>query len=151
MSRAGATPAEASMLKGSCLCGAITFRVTGSVSPIEVCHCVQCRKWTGHFFANIEVARDGLDVNGEEHIRWFHSSAKVRRGFCGICGSTLFFDPIDRVKHAWVGVAMGALDTATGARIGLHIFTAEKGDYYLIPDDEPQQARPPADGEPGAS
>jgi hypothetical protein len=126
------------MVKGSCLCGAVTFDVTGPHSPIEVCHCVQCRKWTGHFFANIEVPRDSLEVHGEDHIRWYQSSAKVRRGFCATCGSTLFFDPIDKVKHNWIGIAMGALDTPTGARIALHIFTAEKGDYYEIPDDEPQ-------------
>ena len=126
------------MLRGSCLCGAVTFEVTGPHSPIEVCHCVQCRKWTGHFFANIEVPRDSLEVHGEDHIRWYQSSAKVRRGFCAVCGSTLFFDPVDKVKHNWIGIAMGALDTPTGSRIALHIFTAEKGDYYEIPDDEPQ-------------
>ncbi len=126
------------MLEGSCLCGAVKFRITGSVSPIEVCHCVQCRKWTGHFFANIEVARDGLEVDGDDCITWHRSSEKVRRGFCSTCGSTLFFDPIDKAKHNWVGVAMGALDTSTGSRIALHIFTTEKGDYYEIPADEQQ-------------
>ena len=33
---------------------------------------------------------------------------------------------------------MGALDTATGAKITLHIFTDEKGDYYEIPAGEQQ-------------
>jgi catechol 2,3-dioxygenase-like lactoylglutathione lyase family enzyme len=122
------------MLKGSCLCGAVTFEATGSFSPVEVCHCVQCRKWTGHFFANIEVPRDGLVISGEERISWHRSSEKVRRGFCATCGSSLFFDPIDRNKHPWVGIAMGALDTPTGSKIAVNIFTAEKGDYYDIPD-----------------
>jgi hypothetical protein len=99
---------------------------------------VQCRKWTGHYFANIEVPRDSLSVQGEAHICWYQSSAKVRRGFCAHCGSTLFFDPIDRNKHAWIAVAMGAIDAKTDAKIALHIFTSEKGDYYTIPEDEPQ-------------
>ncbi len=129
------------MLKGSCLCGAVTFQVTGPFSQIEVCHCAQCRKWTGHFFANIEVPRDNLELRGEEHIAWYRSSEKVRRGFCATCGSSLFFDPLDRNKHEWIGIAMGALDTPTGAKIALHIFTAEKGDYYDIPDGEPQHSR----------
>src|SRR5215203_872606 len=101
------------MLEGSCLCGAVTFQVTGSFSEIEVCHCSQCRKWTGHFFANIEVPRDALQVHGEDRITWYRSSEKVRRGFCASCGSSLFFDPIDRNKHGWIGVAMGALDSPT--------------------------------------
>ncbi|MGK2927883.1 MAG: GFA family protein [Lysobacterales bacterium] len=126
------------MLKGSCLCGAVTFEITGPHGPIEVCHCVQCRKWTGHFFANIEVPRDSVAVQGEEHISWYHSSDRVRRGFCATCGSTLFFDPLDKNTHNWIGIAMGALDTSTGLKIALHIFTAEKGDYYAIPEDEEQ-------------
>lgn len=129
------------MLNGSCLCGAVSFQLTGSHSAIEVCHCVQCRKWTGHFFANIEVPRETLEINGEDRITWHHSSGKVRRGFCSGCGSPLFFDPIDRQAHHWIGVAMGALDTSTGSKIALHIFTEEKGDYYEIPANEVQNRR----------
>lgn len=128
------------MIKGSCLCGAVAFEAPGTVGPIEVCHCVQCRKWTGHFFANVELPRDTLIIHGADHITWHQSSAKVRRGFCGTCGSTLFFDPIDKAKHAWIGVAMGAIDTPTGSKIALHIFAAEKGDYYEIPAGEQQNA-----------
>jgi hypothetical protein len=126
------------MLKGSCLCGAVTFEVDAAVDQVEVCHCVQCRKWTGHFLASIEVPRDSLNVVGGDGIRWYQSSAKARRGSCATCGSPLFFDPLDTVKHRWIGIAMGALDTATGAKITLHIFTAEKGDYYEIPAGEQQ-------------
>jgi hypothetical protein len=128
------------MLKGSCLCGAVTFEAIGPASPVEVCHCTQCRKWTGHFFANVEVPRDGLTIDGESNVTWHRSSEKVRRGFCSTCGSTLFFDPIDRDKHKWVGIAMGALDTPIGSKVALHIFTAEKGDYYDIPVGEQQNA-----------
>ena len=129
------------MLKGSCLCGAVTFQVTGSFSQIEVCHCVQCRKWTGHFFANVEVPRDSLQINGESHVTWHHSSQKVRRGFCATCGSSLFFDPVHKNKHKWIAVAMGVLDTSTDSKIALHIFTGEKGDYYEIPDGEEQHLK----------
>lgn len=124
------------MLRGSCLCGAVTFEVTAEPGPIEACHCTQCRKWTSHFFASIEVPRDSLVVHGDEHVAWYRSSDKARRGFCATCGSSLFFDPLDKVKHHWTGIAMGALDTSTGSKLALHIFTAEKGDYYEIPDGE---------------
>jgi hypothetical protein len=128
------------MIRGSCLCGAVRFESPAPVGPIEACHCVQCRKWTGHFFANIELPRDRLVIHGADRITWHQSSPKVRRGFCGTCGSTLFFDPLDKFKHAWIGVAMGALDTPTGSKIALHIFAAEKGDYYEIPTGEAQNA-----------
>jgi hypothetical protein len=126
------------MLKGACLCGAVSFEIEGPTSAVEVCHCVQCRKWSGHVFASIEVPREVLRLQGGRHITWFHSSAKARRGFCATCGSTLFFDPLDREKHGWIGVAMGALEAPTGLSVGLHIFTAEKGDYYGIDDGAPR-------------
>ena len=126
---------------GQCLKVLVSVEITNTFSDVEVCHCVQCRKWTGHFFSNIEVPRDSLEISGVDSITWYCSSEKVRRGFCTNCGSSLFFDPIDRNKHNWVGVAMGALDTSTGSKISLHIFTDEKGDYYEIPGSEQQHAQ----------
>jgi hypothetical protein len=120
--------------KGACLCGEIRFTVATPLGAGDVCHCVQCRKWTGHQFANTEVPRAALNIEGEQHLKWFHSSNKVRRGFCNHCGSSLFFDPIDTVKHQWIGIALGAFESPTHTKINLHIFTAEKGDYYEITD-----------------
>jgi hypothetical protein len=129
------------MAKGSCLCGAVRFEVDGALGPVEVCHCTQCRQWTGHFLASVEVPRTSVTVHGAEHVAWYASSDKARRGFCARCGSTLFFDPLDRVKHAWTGIAMGSFEAPTHTRVNLHIFTAEKGDYYEILDGAPQNAR----------
>ena len=126
------------MYKGSCLCGAVTFEVAGELGPIDACHCTQCRKWSGHFLAGSDVPRSSVTVEGEENITWYHSSEKVRRGFCRHCGSYLFFDPMDREKHDWTGISMGALELPTNAKIALHIFVAEKGDYYEITDGLPQ-------------
>ena len=36
------------MLKGSCLCGDVTFTVTGAPHDPAACHCSQCRKMSGH-------------------------------------------------------------------------------------------------------
>lgn len=36
---------------------------------------------------------------------------------------------------------MGAFDGATGTHLTKHIFVAEKGDYYVIMDGLPQNAR----------
>ena len=126
------------MHKGSCLCGAVTFEVNGELGVGEGCHCVQCRKWTGHFLASTEVKRSALTVHGIEHLKWHHSSEKVRRGFCSECGPPLFFDPVDQEKHDWLGISLGAFDKPTGTRMALHIFVAEKGDYYEITDGLPQ-------------
>jgi len=126
------------MHKGSCLCGAVTFEAEGELKGPDGCHCTQCRKWTGHYLASTDVPRSALTVHGAEHVAWFESSVKVRRGFCSRCGSSLFFDPLDRQKHDWIGIAMGAFDTPTHTHLALHIFVAEKGDYYEITDGLPQ-------------
>lgn len=126
------------MHKGSCLCGAVTFEVDGPLNPPDACHCVQCRKQTGHFLVSTDVPRTALRVQGMDHVTWFQSSEKVRRGFCSRCGSTLFWDPIFR---DWTGIAMGAIDGATGTKTKMHIFASQKGDYYEIADGLPQNPR----------
>lgn len=126
------------MHKGSCLCGVIKFEVVSKLDSPDACHCVQCRKWTGHFLPSTEVPRSALTIHGAENIAWYHSSEKVRRGFCAKCGASLFFDPIDQNKHNWIGISMGAFDTPTETKLALHIFVAEKGDYYEISDGLPQ-------------
>ncbi len=80
-----------------------------------------------------------MTIEGEDRLTWYRSSAKVRRGFCSNCGSSLFFDPV--IKTDWIGVAMGAFDVPTGTRLGIHIFVGEKGDYYEIGDGLPQNHR----------
>jgi len=126
------------MFKGSCLCGAVKFEVKGSLPSPDVCHCSQCRKWTGHILASTDVKRSALRIHGSECLSWFHSSEKVRRGFCSTCGASLFFDPLDKEKHDWIGISMGVFDTPTETQLALHIFVAEKGDYYQITDGLPQ-------------
>lgn len=121
--------------KGSCLCGAVSFVVTGELKPPDACHCVQCRKHSGHYFVSTDVPKSAIVITGEDKVAWYHSSAKVRRGFCSTCGSSIFWDPIGREG---IGIAMGAFDTPTSTHIEMHIFVAEKGDYYEITDGLPQ-------------
>lgn len=125
-------------LKGSCLCGAVRLEVQGEVElPPEACHCSQCRKQPGHFLAGVNVRRDSLVVEGEDRVTWFQSSETVQRGFCSVCGSTLFWKPmID--GYEFTAVCMGAFDGPTGMRIAKHTFVGDKGDYYEIDDGAPQ-------------
>ena len=125
------------MHTGSCLCGAVSFEVAGDLRGPDACHCGQCRKQSGHYWASTDVPEANLKIRGEDRITWFRSSEKVRRGFCSTCGSVLFWDPLER---DWIGIAMGAFDSPTGTRLAMHIFVAEKGDYYDIADGLPQNA-----------
>ena len=76
-----------------------------------------------------------MEILGADNITWYYSSVKVRRGFCSVCGCSMFFDA---PAKDWIGISMGAFDGATETHTELHIFVAEKGDYYEIADGLPQ-------------
>jgi len=128
------------MRKGSCLCGAVRFEVAGDLPGPDACHCRMCRKHSGHVFASTDVAKPALTIHGEESLTWYRSSETVRRGFCAVCGSSLFFEPLFR---DWIAIAMGAFDDPTDTHLAMHIFVADKGDYYEIADGAPQFAAAP--------
>ena len=123
------------MHKGSCLCGAISFQVEGELRRPDACHCSMCRRQSGHVWASTDVPESSLTLHGGDKVTWYQSSKKVRRGFCSVCGSYLFWDPI---RHERIAIAMGAFDKPTDTRQGMHIFVADKGDYYDIADGLPQ-------------
>ena len=129
------------MMRGSCLCGAVSFEVEGTLdhSP-EACHCSQCRKQTSHVFVGVNVRRQALTVQGGDKVTWYRSSEKARRGFCSVCGSALFWDPSIE-GYEFTGIAMGAFEPPTGVRLAKHIFVGDKGDYYEIEDGLPQSQR----------
>lgn len=50
------------MRSGSCLCGAVTLTVAGSLPNPNFCHCRMCRKHSGHYFASTDVPRTALTI-----------------------------------------------------------------------------------------
>lgn len=125
-------------IHGSCHCGRVRFRVDAALTDATACHCVQCRKQSGHFFASANAPKAAVRVEGEEHLSWYASSEKVRRGFCARCGSWLFWEPLQR---DWTSIALGSIDGSTGVELQRHIFVASKGDYYTLGDGLPQNER----------
>ena len=111
------------------------FEVDGDLPPPDACHCTRCRKLSGHYFVSTDLPRSAVTIRGEEHVGWFHTSEQVRRGFCKTCGASLFWDPVQKDS---IAIAMGAFDKPTNTRLGIHIFVADKGDYYEITDGLPQ-------------
>jgi hypothetical protein len=129
---------------GSCNCGAITFAVAADLKAPDACHCTQCRKFSGHYLVSTDLPKDAVTIEGAENVSWYFTSEKVRRGFCRVCGCSMFFDPPSK---DWIGILMGAFDGATGTHTALHVFVSEKGDYYGIDDGCPQFDRIPLPGE----
>ncbi|MEX0760775.1 MAG: GFA family protein [Tistlia sp.] len=119
---------------GSCLCGAVRFELTAPLRPAVACHCAQCRKTSGHHAVFTAVPLEALVLTEQQGLRWFRSSEQAERGFCGACGSNLFWK---RDGSGRLSVAAGNLEQPTGTRLAGHIFTAYKGDYYGLEDGLP--------------
>lgn len=116
------------MFKGSCLCQNVTYQVDGDLRPVIACHCNQCRKTSGHYVAATQTPTANLTMSGR--VTWYQSSENARRGFCGVCGSQLFWQPGDR---SVTSIFAGTLDGKTDLTIGSQIHVNSKGDYYDLP------------------
>jgi hypothetical protein len=125
------------MNAGGCLCGAVRYEVAGPLRPVVFCHCSQCRRSTGHFLAATAARQRDFRLLADGELRWYAASDSARRGFCGRCGSTLFWQPNGR---DYISIAAGTLDGETGLEGVHHIHVADKGDYYSIDDGLPQSA-----------
>ncbi len=121
------------MIKGSCLCGKVTFEISGEPSSLSYCHCSRCRKVAGVFSAVVIGKADDLQLlTGEEVIgRYRGPDAKFDRCFCKECGTSLG----DLASGDIYVVAASALDDDPQIRPSVHIHTASKPDWYDITDD----------------
>ncbi len=122
------------MNTGACLCGAVKYTVAGPLRPVIACHCKQCQRTSGFHVAATSAHRDTVEIDGD--VTWYRSSDTAKRGFCGTCGSNLFWDGSGQN----LSVFAGSLDAPTGLKLAGHIYCADKGDYYEIDDDLPKAA-----------
>lgn len=85
------TTAKASVLKGHCLCGASRFTLTGAHNWVGHCHCESCRRAVSCAFTTWIGQPNGAWEMTDAQIVRYKSSPGNTRGFCGICGSPMFF------------------------------------------------------------
>lgn len=117
---------------GGCLCGAVSYRTTAPLRAVVACHCTQCRKTSGNYVAATAAPRADLHITGAPV--WYQSSPEARRGFCGVCGSNLFWDG----GGERISIFAGTLDGAPDLPVAGHIFCASRGRYYTIDENARQ-------------
>lgn len=127
-------PNEQGLYSGGCLCGAVRYEVRGVVGELHACHCGQCRRQSGHFVVAASAKNEDFVLTESRGLKWYRSSDWARRGFCGECGSALFWD--DGGEE--ISLNVGSLDQPTGLALQKHIFVDEKADYYEISDELPK-------------
>jgi hypothetical protein len=115
---------------GRCLCGAVTYVVTGPLREVINCHCHRCRRWTGHHMAATSAAVEDLAVMGE--VSWYRPDEHAAYGFCAGCGSGLFWQASDEPERC--SICAGTLDPPTHLTTTEAWWVSEASDYHVRPD-----------------
>lgn len=121
--------------QGSCLCGAVKFSVPLPVQWVAHCHCTRCQRahaaavvtWVG-------VAEPAVRLSDPDSaLRWYRAESGGERGFCGRCGSPMFFK-----SARWPGelhIARALFAEAPGQEAQAHVFYDSHVDWLTLADD----------------
>jgi hypothetical protein len=125
-------------LRGSCLCGAVTFAAATPSLFCCHCHCRWCRRAHGAAFVTwVGVAEDRFEITaGDAELRWYQSTPQSRRGFCGRCGSTMLFQ--SSASPGEIHIAAACLESELDRQPSGHIFIDHKVAWIELAGDLPE-------------
>jgi len=127
-----------SVLKGSCLCGAVKYEATGEPKRFYHCHCSRCRKVTGTGHAsNLFLQPAALTwLGGEELIRTFKvpEAKRFTNNFCAQCGSRL---PRQAKDSDMVMIPAGSLDDTAPIGPQARIFSESRASWSCVDGEIP--------------
>ena len=112
--------------QGKCLCGAVAIKAKQASNNVGACHCNMCRRWGGGPLMAIDCGTD-VSIEGQENVTVFNTSEWAERGFCGKCGSHLFYRLKQTGQHI---MAAGIFDDGQGLQFDHQVFIDEKPSYY---------------------
>lgn len=113
-------------IRGTCLCGGVSFEIDRAVGPAEFCHCNRCRKVSGsNALLTFRVRREDYRLlSGRELIRSYaapvlYGPPAYQSTFCSNCGSPV---PEISSQDEFLEIPAGAFDDDPGIRPDKHIF-----------------------------
>jgi len=128
---------------GGCACGAVRYRMAGPPMFVHCCHCRWCQRETGSAFvlnAMIEADRVAL-LKGEPEVVPTPSESgrghKIAR--CPVCRVALWSNYSgagDKVRF----IRVGTLDNPDALPPDIHIYTASKQPWVVLPPGAPAVA-----------
>ena len=112
-------------MKGSCLCGAVTYEANVPTLAMGHCSCRTCRKaHAAAFTTTARVPRASFAwLSGAEKLQAFESSPGKHRVFCSVCGTHLI---ADRPAEAHVILRVATLDDDPGTAPAIHIWRSHE-------------------------
>ena len=94
-----------------------------------------CQRLHGNFGPHSKALKSTISITKADGLSWYKTSEVARRGFCRVCGSSLFWEPFE---FDATGIVAGSLDGPTGLKTIGNIFVGEKADFYELSDDLPR-------------
>ncbi|MFW2852585.1 GFA family protein [Sphingomonas sp. TX0543] len=128
-------------ISGKCHCGAVTWRADGEAEHHALCHCEDCRRWSGAPLAGwIAFDESKVTISGETAA--YHSSESVTREFCGKCGTGLFYrNPV--MLPGIIDIQSGTMDHPEQSPPGAHIMVSHRLGWVRDMADLPEFATYP--------
>ena len=135
-----ADDADGRVRAGRCACGAARFRMHGDPLFVHACHCRWCQRETGSAFAvNALVERARLAIEGvaPDMVRTPSESGRGQTiARCPRCHVALW-SHYSGLGEAVAFVRVGTLDAPDTLPPDIHIYTATKQPWVVLPDDTP--------------
>jgi hypothetical protein len=124
------------MQTGRCLCGAVTFELTGDLIATAVCHCDHCQRQSGGAFSvNLIAHESQLTINGElktyEETGENNDNVYVRRKFCPSCGSPIVSEL--SLTPGVIAVKAGVLDDKSGVNPTVEVWCVDRQPWVSLP------------------
>lgn len=127
---------EALNVGGACACGLVKFSANLPEAKFHICHCSICRKHSGGP-QMATLVNEAPMLSSDGTLVWYKSSDWAERGFCGTCGTNLFWRLADE-PDAMTGISIEVLDNVDDLELSQHIFIDEKSKHYDFKDDCPR-------------
>ena len=123
-------------IKGSCFCGAITYKIEGELRDARSCHCSMCRRAFSSQASAYALVEDKefTWVSGGKLLSNYESDNGAGLQFCSKCGSTL----CGIYKGKINGVTLGCVEGDPNIKLERHIFVGSKAAWETIPEGVPQ-------------
>jgi hypothetical protein len=132
-------------IRGSCLCGGVTFEIDRARGPAEFCHCNRCRKRSGSAsLLTIRVnTKDYRLLTGRDFVKAYtapilRSLPPYQSFFCSNCGSPV--PELDPEGDSFE-IPAGLFDDDFGIRPDKHIFVEFMPPWDDIKGDLPAYTR----------
>jgi hypothetical protein len=135
-------------VEGGCVCGALSYRLSGPPLYVMACHCLTCQCLSGSdYVLNMPVPRESfalLTGKVAQCLRTAESGRTTPGYFCPECGTRVWHEPI--FARRTVHVRAGTLDDPSWASPIAHMWLSRKKPYVILP---PEALR--FDGQPEAA